>query len=139
MIVSKETIDKINKVNVLTERVKRRRQEYWEMTPHLCAERSRQATLSWKETEGKPTVIRRAKLFEKVLGGIPVNIWDGELIVGSQTRFVRGCYTPVEVNPQIGLAECESDGPVRAGVSQILHPCDEACPETSGFGNLSAK
>jgi formate C-acetyltransferase len=111
MIGSKVAIDKINKVNVLTERVKKRRQEYWEMTPHLCAERGRQATLSWKESEGKPTVIRRGKLFEKVLGGIPVAIWDGELIVGSQTRFVRGCYTPLEINPQIGLAECESETP----------------------------
>jgi len=111
MVVSKIAIDEIDKVNVLTERVKKRRQEYWEMTPHLCAERGHLATLSWRETEGKPTVIRRAKLFEKVLEGIPVLIWNGELIVGSQTRFVRGCYTPVEINPQIGIDECKSETP----------------------------
>ena len=111
MLVSKMAIDDINKVNVLTERVKKRRQEYWEMQPHLCSERSRLATLSWKETDGKPTVIRRAKLFQSVLEGIPVVIWKGELVVGSQTRFVRGCYTPVEINPQIGLDECESETP----------------------------
>ena len=65
-------IDEINKVNVLTDRVKKRREEYLKAKPHLCAERSRAATESWKETEADPVDIRRAKLFKKVMEKNPV-------------------------------------------------------------------
>lgn len=52
-----------------------------------CVEASRALLLteSYKETEHKPTILRRAKAFEKILGEIPIIIRDEELVVGSQT------------------------------------------------------
>ena len=64
---SLEQIDEINKVIALTDRVKRRKDEYLEAIPHLASERSRLVTESWKQTEGEPLDIRRAKLFNKIM------------------------------------------------------------------------
>ncbi|MFC1986534.1 pyruvate formate lyase family protein, partial [Chloroflexota bacterium] len=83
-------INEVNRVNVLTDRVKKRKDEYLAAIPHICAERSRLLTQSWKETDGQPVVIRRAKLFKKILQGKNTVIRDDELIVGSQTKYVRG-------------------------------------------------
>ncbi len=90
------TIELLNKVNVLTERVKRRKQEFLAAKPHLCPQRSRLFIDSWKETEGEPLAIRWAKAFQKVVEGIPIVIRDDELVVGSQTRYVRGCFCAPE-------------------------------------------
>ncbi|MFC2004271.1 pyruvate formate lyase family protein, partial [Chloroflexota bacterium] len=88
--IAKVNIDEVNKVNVLTDRVKKRKDECLAVVPHVCAERSRLVRQSWEETEGQPVVIRRARLFEKMLQGKSIAIRDGELIVGSQTKYVRG-------------------------------------------------
>lgn len=96
---SVEQIEEVNRVNALTDRVGRRKEEYLAATPYLCAERSRLVTESWKETEGEPLDIRRAKLFKKVMEGIPVVIREDELIVGSQTKYIRGASPAVDFNP----------------------------------------
>jgi len=88
--VTATVIDEIDKVNVLTGRVKKRKEELLAASEHICSKRSRLVTESWKETEGQPIVTRRAKLFQKVMEGNPVVIRDGELIVGSQTEYVLG-------------------------------------------------
>ncbi len=72
-----------------TERTKHLRDTMLVVTPKLCSERARLYTESWKETEGEPTVIRRAKALEKVLSGMAVFIRPGELIVGNQASDVR--------------------------------------------------
>lgn len=73
----------------ITERTKRLRDTMLAVTPKLCSERARLYTESWKETEGEPTVIRRAKALEKILRGITIFIRPGELIVGNQASDVR--------------------------------------------------
>ncbi|MFC1929049.1 pyruvate formate lyase family protein, partial [Chloroflexota bacterium] len=89
-IVDKVNIDEVNRVKSLTDRVQKRKDEYLAAVPHVCAERSRLLRQSWEETEGQPVVIRRAKLFERMLQGKIITIRDGELIVGSQTKYIRG-------------------------------------------------
>ncbi|MFC2004556.1 pyruvate formate lyase family protein, partial [Chloroflexota bacterium] len=89
-VVEKVNIDEVNKVNVLTDKVKKRKDECLAAVQHVCAERSRLVRQSWEETKGQPVVIRRARLFEKVLQGKSIVIRDGELIVGSQSKYVRG-------------------------------------------------
>ena len=49
----------------------------------LCLERARLLTESYKETEGEPEVIRRAKGLKKVLDNMTIYIEDGERIVGN--------------------------------------------------------
>ena len=50
----------ISKVNCLTSRVNRLIKRREEAVEHICSERCRLATESWKETEGEPLDIRRA-------------------------------------------------------------------------------
>jgi len=51
--------------------------------------RARIITKSYKETEGEPTVIRRAKAFYKVLTEIPIFIADEQLLVGESSAYFR--------------------------------------------------
>jgi pyruvate formate-lyase/glycerol dehydratase family glycyl radical enzyme len=80
----------IDKLNVLTDRVRRLKQKRLEAVEHIASERSRLVTESWKETEDEPLDIRRAKLFRRIMQGNPVTIRDDELIVGSQSKYLLG-------------------------------------------------
>ena len=59
-------------------------------TPQLCLERAYLMTESYKETEGEPALIRRARALEKILNEMSIYIEDGELIVGRATSKQRG-------------------------------------------------
>jgi pyruvate formate-lyase/glycerol dehydratase family glycyl radical enzyme len=89
----------IGTVNVMTERVKKRLDELRAAQVHICSKRSRLVTESWKETEGENLDLRRAKLVKKMLEGIDISIREGELIVGSQTKYVRGASPCVDFSP----------------------------------------
>ena len=91
----------IDEVNILTDRVKRLKKRCDEAISHVCSERSRLITESWKETEGEPLDIRRAKLFRRVLQGISIVIRDDELLVGSQTKYVRGASPALDWSSEI--------------------------------------
>lgn len=82
--------EEVKKLNVLTDRVKKRRQEWEDAVPIACPESSISFTKSWKETEGLPTDIRWAYSLEKRLKEYPAVIFDGELIVGSLTKHIKG-------------------------------------------------
>ena len=49
----------------------------------VCIERARDLTASFRETEGEPMVIRRAKALARMLETMTVYIEDGERIVGN--------------------------------------------------------
>jgi len=51
-------------------------------TAKLSLARARSVTASYKETEGLPVPIRRAKAFEKIVTEIPIYIDDEQLLVG---------------------------------------------------------
>ncbi|SDY19640.1 formate C-acetyltransferase [Evansella caseinilytica] len=70
-------------------RVKALREQILAAVPRIEAERAVIITESYKETEGLPTVIRRAKALERMLHKLPVIIRDHELIVGSLTTEPR--------------------------------------------------
>ncbi len=50
-------------------------------------------TDSFRQTEGEPTVLRKAKAFYNVCKNIPIVIRDGELIVGVNSVSPRSCPT----------------------------------------------
>ncbi|MBN1367891.1 MAG: pyruvate formate lyase family protein, partial [Dehalococcoidales bacterium] len=87
------------KLNVLTDRVKKRRQEWEEAIPIVCPESSVSFTKSWKETEGLPADLRWAYAFERRMREAPIVIRDGELIVGSFTKPVKGIDLIVALKP----------------------------------------
>lgn len=65
----------------------------YEKMPVIESARARLITESYRETEGEPVIIRRAKAFAHILENIPIIIRDEELIVGSSTIAPRGCQT----------------------------------------------
>ncbi|MFC1870435.1 pyruvate formate lyase family protein [Chloroflexota bacterium] len=98
-----ETWQSIDSINVMNDRLNAIRQRYFDSGIHICAERAHLATESWKETEGDHIYIRRAELFAKICDEIPVSIKEHELIVGSQTPFVRGASPQLDFHPRRGL------------------------------------
>src|SRR5665811_347092 len=50
----------------------------------ICPQRAEIVTEVFKQTEGEPMVIRRAKAFEKILEKMSIYIEDDTLIVGNQ-------------------------------------------------------
>ncbi len=73
--------------------------------PELFADRAVSATRSYRDTEGEPVALRRARMIARILDDHPVVIQDGELIVGMKTRTPRGS----PVFPEINCAWVERD------------------------------
>ena len=80
--------------------------------------RARLLTASWKETEGLPTPIRRAKALEKIVTEIPLYIEDGQLLVGDfAAKPVWGEWYP-EFSPGTVLKDLESEEGIRSYQAQ---------------------
>ena len=75
--------------SLLSDRVKKLRESLFTGTPHLSTQRLRFMKETYKETEGLPTILRRARLFEKVLIEMPIFI-DENSIVGTLTEYRLG-------------------------------------------------
>ncbi|WP_444641298.1 glycyl radical protein [Caproiciproducens sp. R1] len=72
-----------------TARVERLKDMIIHARPCVESERAILITESYKETEGLPIIMRRAKAVEKIFNELPVTIRDDELIVGSMTKNPR--------------------------------------------------
>lgn len=64
----------------------------------LDLQRSRLMTQSYKETDGQPMVLRRAKALANILNNMGIFIRDYERIVGYQTADPNGIFHPIEQN-----------------------------------------
>ncbi|SBW07758.1 Pyruvate formate-lyase [uncultured delta proteobacterium] len=73
----------------MTERINRLRQVLVMAEPEICSERAVIVTGSYRETEGQPAVIRRAKAIKHILEEMTIHIWDDELIVGNHANGRR--------------------------------------------------
>jgi pyruvate formate-lyase/glycerol dehydratase family glycyl radical enzyme len=71
------------------ERGQRLRKRVISVDPHVCIERARIVTRSYKQTEGEHVLVRRAKAFDSILRSISVYILDDELIVGHMASKQR--------------------------------------------------
>jgi pyruvate formate-lyase/glycerol dehydratase family glycyl radical enzyme len=74
-------------------RVKRVRSDLMNMIPEICPERALLITASYRETEGQPMLIRRAKALDRILRNMTIIIEDEQLIVGNQAS--RGRAAPI--------------------------------------------
>ena len=74
----------------ITERVEKIRQNYVNTKPHISYERAWSWTKSFQRTEGQPHLIRTAQAFYDTCCELPVNIWEGELVVGTSGEY-RKC------------------------------------------------
>lgn len=72
-----------------TDRVVRLKNMILTAKPYVESERAVLATEAYKETEGLPPIMRRAKVVEKIFNNLPVTIRPDELIVGAVTKNPR--------------------------------------------------
>lgn len=72
-----------------TERIKRLKKAFVAAVPEVESERAVLVTESYRETEGMPILIRRAKALERILNHLPIVIRDDELVVGVITKNLR--------------------------------------------------
>jgi formate C-acetyltransferase len=100
--------EEIRSVQVLTPRLQKLKKEWEDAEPQVYVDDTLLFTKSWIETEGLPIDIRWAKALEKRLLEGPIFMRDGELIVGSLTKFIRGNGTLCAMKPKEILAMCNS-------------------------------
>lgn len=62
----------------------------------ICFERARLLTQSYKETEGQPEVIRRAKALVHILDNMTIYIGEGEVLVGNYSSDPASVSLPIE-------------------------------------------
>ncbi len=70
-------------------RVRRVRADLMAAMPAICPERALLITESYRETEGQPMVLRRAKALERILANMSIFIEKDQLIVGNQAGQIR--------------------------------------------------
>ena len=80
------------------ERINRLISDYNNAEPHICIIRAKAVTDSDKENIGATPIIKKAKAFRKVCNSIPINIYDGELIVGSSGTHRRSAGVSPEIS-----------------------------------------
>ena len=79
----------------ITERVEKIRQNYVDTMPHISYERAWSWTKSFQRTEGQAHIIRTAQAFKDTCEELSVNIWEGELVVGTSGEYRKtGILTP---------------------------------------------
>ncbi len=87
--VKESLLTKIDEVK-LSERLFALKDAMFSSPRKISVDRARLAMESWKETEGENIEIRRAKLFQKVLEGVPIAIYSFDTIVGRETEHLVG-------------------------------------------------
>ncbi|MDR3438618.1 glycyl radical protein [Telmatospirillum sp.] len=88
-----------------TERVKRLKSEILNARPYVESERALLVTEAYKETEGLPYILRRAKAVEKIFNNLPVTIRNDELVVGAITKHPRS----TEICPEFSFDWVEKE------------------------------
>jgi len=88
-------------------RIRKLNEELLAVRPEVCIERARLVTQSYKETEGEPMIIRRAKALAKVLREMTIFIQKDQLIVGNQASKLRA--SPLFPETEAGYLERELD------------------------------
>ncbi len=91
-----------------TERIPKLVAHLYAKMPEIESARAKLITESYKTTEDKPIVMRRALAFAHILDNIPIIIREGELVVGSTTIAPRGCQTYPEFSYKWLEAEFET-------------------------------
>ena len=77
----------------------------FEKAPQIETDRAVLLTESYKKTEGKPIITRRAEAFAHIMKNLPITIRPFELIVGSNTVRPRSC----QVFPEYSYQWLESE------------------------------
>lgn len=74
---------------MLTERVRKLKEEQERVKPSFTSERARLVTEAYEANEGQPEIIKKARMLEHILANMTIFIQEGELIVGNHTNKSR--------------------------------------------------
>ncbi len=97
-----------------TDRIPRLVKHLYAKMPEIESARAKLITESYRQTQDKPIIMRRALAFAHILDNIPIIIRDEELVVGSTTIAPRGCQTYPEFSYKWLEAEFETVATRRA-------------------------
>ncbi len=106
----------------LSARAARLKEKFLAAKPGLAAERTALGMQSWRESEGDPLDIRWGKMAKAWLEGVPTPIFPDQRLVGSITKYFRGCYPHPEndggyLAPLLTVkGESTMGGPVEKGM-----------------------
>ncbi|MCR4394634.1 MAG: hypothetical protein NUV31_09725, partial [Dehalococcoidales bacterium] len=87
--INEDLLKRIDQLK-LSERLSTLKDAMFSAPRKISVARAKLAMESWKETEGEDLEIRRAKLFQKVLEGVPIAIYDFDIVVGRETEYLVG-------------------------------------------------
>ena len=95
------------------DRIHQLRQELFSTPDQICFSRAEIVTRSYRETEGEPWVLRRARALRAIFSEMPLFIRAGELLVGQRAAVLGGCA----LYPEYHLHEALRD-PARREIYQ---------------------
>ena len=84
---------------MLTDRMQAMKHKIFSTPRVISLERARLYTQSWRQTEGQPVVVRRARAVASVLAGHRIVIDDTDLIVGNRSETPRAGVVSPEMSP----------------------------------------
>lgn len=92
---------------MLSKRIETLKEGLFKEKRQISLERAKLYTENWKETEGQPVIIRRAKALANILDKVEIDIKPGELIVGDRTVKPRAGVISPEMSPYWILEELD--------------------------------
>ncbi len=116
-----------------TKRIVALKEQILSSVPCIEVDRALLITESFKETEGQPAVVRRARALEKILNEIPIIIRDEELVVGSLTQEARSAQIFPEFSNKWIKDEFETIGKRKGDSFQITEKAKEQLTEVFNY------
>ncbi|MBC8059842.1 MAG: formate C-acetyltransferase [Clostridiaceae bacterium] len=92
---------------MLSNRIQSLKDELFTEKRRISLERAKLYTESWKNTQGEPVIIRRAKALVNILSKSEIVISPGELIIGGRTVNPRAGVVSPEMSPYWILDELD--------------------------------
>lgn len=93
---------------MLKDRIDLLKKQLFENKREISLERALLYTESYKQTEGEPVIIRRAKATANILDKVAISIREGELIAGNRTIKPRSGIISPEMDPYWILKELDT-------------------------------
>jgi formate C-acetyltransferase len=95
-------------VTLPNSRIKLMKENQFKVKRQISLERALLYTESYKETEGQPTIIRRAMATAHILAQVKISIREGELLVGNRTIRPRSGILSPEMDPYWIMKEIDT-------------------------------
>lgn len=139
--------ESLSKAVVADEHDLTRGQRLWErilgyrQTAKLSLSRAKLLTASYKETEGQPPPIRRAKAFEMIVTKIPIYIEEDDLLAGSFAARPMDLewYPEYAVDQEMAAAELDgflAEGDTIEEVREIIDYFRDRCLQSSFLSRI---